>query len=97
MTANGNGFPSTQKPAATFCDNNQSYDSFKGLALIKDILSRACGRVFRDTTIEMDFISDKSFNKVVKRQTEDNYCFNYRLKQLRAKNSSTRPQKYISY
>ena len=44
---------------------SQGYDSFKGLALIRDILSRACGRAFRHTTIGMDFISDKSFNKVV--------------------------------
>ena len=64
-TVIGNGFPSTQKPAATFHDNSQDYDSFKGLALIRDILLRACGRVFRHTTIVMDFISDKSFNKVV--------------------------------
>ena len=87
-----NRFPSTQKPA--FRDNSQGYDSFKGLALIRDILSRACGRVFRHTTIAMDFISDKSFNKVVQ---GDNYCFNYRLKQLRAKNSSTGPRKHTSY
>ena len=40
-------------------------DSFKGLALIRDILSRACGRAFGHITIGMDFISDKSFNKVV--------------------------------
>ena len=44
----------------------------------------------------MDFISNKSFNIVVlKHQQGDNYCFNYRLKQLRAKNSSTDPQKHI--
>ena len=35
------------------------------LAPIRDILSRACGRVFRHITIAIDFISDKSFNKVV--------------------------------
>ena len=48
--------------------------------------------------IAMNFISDKIFNMVVqKRQQGDNYCFNYRLKQLRAKNSCTGPQKHISY
>ena len=31
---------------------------------------------------------------VQKRQQGDNYCFNYQLKQLRAKNSSTGPQKH---
>ena len=45
--------------------NSQGYDGFKGLALKRDILSRACERAFRHTTIGMDFISDKSFNKVV--------------------------------
>ena len=71
----GNGFHLTQKPAATFCDNSQGYDSFKGLALIRDILSKACGRVFRHTIIVMNF---RSFNMVVqKRQQGDNYCFNY--------------------
>ena len=32
---------------------------------MRDILSRACGGVFRHTTIVMDFISAKGFNKVV--------------------------------
>ena len=41
----GNGFRSTQKPAATFSDNSQGYDSFKGLALIRDMLSKARGIV----------------------------------------------------
>ena len=54
-----------QKPTATFRDNSQGYDSFKDLALIRDILSRACGRAFKHTTIAMGFISDKSFNKVM--------------------------------
>ena len=62
MTANRQWLPFDTK---TCRDNNQGYDSFKGLALIRDILSRACGRVFRHRTIAMDFISDKSFNNVV--------------------------------
>ena len=98
MTANRQWLLFNTKPAATFYDNSQGYDSFKGLALIRDMLLRACGRVFRHTTIAMDFISYKSFNMVVqKRQQGDNYCFNYRLRQLRATNSSTGPRKHISY
>ena len=54
-----------------FRDNSQGYDSFKGLALITDILSRACGRVFRHTTIAMYFISDKSFNKIVQSASKE--------------------------
>ena len=50
-----------QKPAATSWDNGQGKDSFMGLALIRDILLRACGRVFRRTTLLMDFVSVKRF------------------------------------
>ena len=98
--ANGQWLPFDTITRTTFCDNSQGYDSFKGLALIRNILSRACGRVFRHmyTTIMMDFISDESFNMVVqKHQQGDNFYFNYRLKQLRAINSSTGPLKHISY
>ena len=92
----GNGFPSTQKPAATFSDNSQGYDNFKGLALYcRGPVEELLGIQLR---IAMDFISDKSFNMVVQKcQQGDNYCFNYRLKQLIAKNSSTGPRKHISY
>ena len=63
MTANWQWLPFDTKTGRH--DNSQGYDSFKHLALIRDILSRASGRVFRHTTIVMDFISNKSFNKVV--------------------------------
>ena len=90
--ANQQWLPFDTKTRRHFCDNSQGYDSFKGLALIRNILSKACGRDFRHTTIAMDFISDKSFNMVVQKcQQGDNYYFNYRLKQLRAKDSSTGP------
>ena len=38
---------------------------------VRDILSRACGRAFRHTTMVMDFISNKSFNKVVQRASRE--------------------------
>ena len=69
--ANWQWLPFDTKTRRHFRDNSQGYDSFKGLALIRDILSRACGRVFRHTTIAMDFISDKSFNKVVQSASKE--------------------------
>ena len=62
----------------------------KDLALIRDILSSACGRVFWHTTLVVNFISDRSANMAAdKRQQRGNYCCNFRQKQLRANNSST--------
>ena len=44
-----------QKLAATFSTNEQGKHSSKGLDLIRDVLSRACGQAFRYKILTMDF------------------------------------------
>ena len=45
-----------QKLTTTFCTNEQGKHICKGFTLIRDVLSRACGRAFRHKILMTDFI-----------------------------------------